>query len=242
MDWIDEGFVLDRRAHGESAAILSVLTLDHGRHAGLVHGGQGPRKSGALQTGSRLRLTWRGRLQEHLGTFEAEMLETRIGHIIGDPGRVAALQSAAALLHLSLPEREPHPELFHAFEALSEALAGDAWAPAYIFWELGLLQSLGFSIDLTACAVTGTRESLAYVSPRSGRAVSAEGAGEYRDRLLPLPPFLIGGRYGGDSDLVDGLKLTGHFLERHVTSACNAPMPAARGRLTEICQALALVI
>jgi DNA repair protein RecO (recombination protein O) len=241
MDWIDEGFVLERRAHGESASILSVLTQHHGRHAGMVHGGQGPKKSGTLQTGTRLKLTWRGRLAEHLGTFEAEMADTSIGYIIGDPGRLAALQSATSLLHLSLPEREPHPELFHAFAALSEALAGQAWAPAYVFWELGLLRALGFSIDLGACAVTGETGNLAYVSPRSGRAVSVVGAGEYRDRLLPLPPFLHGGRYEGEQDLVDGLKLTGYFLERHVTFACNAPLPPARARLLEICSAMVMM-
>ncbi len=240
MDWQDEGFILDRRAHGETAAIVTALTLEHGRHAGLVHGGQGARKTGLLQIGNRLRLTWRARLPEHLGTYETEMVSSRIGYIIHDPGRLAALQSAAALVQLALPEREPHPTLFHAFEALEDALAGEAWAPAYVFWEFRFLQSLGFSIDLAACAVTGQTHDLAFVSPRSGRAVSEEGAGEYRDKLLKLPPFLIGGAYKGEQDLVDGLRLTGHFIERHITSAYNAPLPPVRERLMEICRAMAM--
>ncbi len=230
---------LDRRPHGETAAIVTLLTAQNGRHAGLVHGGQGARKTGLLQVGNRLRVTWRGRLSEHLGTFEAEMVSSRIGYVIHDPGRLAALQSAAALVQIALPEREPHPELFAAFEALEDALAGEAWAPAYVFWEFGLLQALGFSVDLSACAVTGQTHDLRFVSPRSGRAVSAEGAGDYRDRLLALPSFLAGGGYKGEQDLVDGLKLTGHFLERHVTSARDVALPPARARLMEICRAMA---
>ena len=238
MEWQDEGFVLERRAHGETSAILSVLTLEHGRHAGLIHGGQSAKKTGLLQCGNHVRVTWRGRLPEHLGTFEAEILGSNIGNIIGDAGRCAALQAATSLMHMSLPEREPQSVLFDAFAALSEALGGEAWAPAYVFWELGFLRCLGFSIDLSACAVTGSLHNLGYVSPRSGRAVSDEGAGQYRDRLLKLPPFLAGGMYGGAFDLVDGLKLTGHFLERHVTSIHNQPLPPARLRLLEICQSL----
>jgi DNA repair protein RecO (recombination protein O) len=241
MDWQDEGFVLDRRGHGETAAIVTLLTLEHGRHAGLVHGGQGQRKSGLLQVGNRLRVTWRARLAEHLGTFEAEMVSSRIGYIIPDAGRLAALQSAAALVQISLPEREPHPELFHAFEALEEALAGAAWAPSYVFWEFRFLQSLGFSIDLSACAVTGASDDLSYVSPRSGRAVSCSGAGDYRDKLLKLPPFLIGGAYEGEQDLVDGLRLTGYFIERHITSIYNVPLPPARDRLMDICRGMVAI-
>ena len=239
MEWRDEGFVLNRRAHGETAAIVSILTREHGRHAGLIHGGQGARKSGLLQIGSRLAVTWRGRLSEHLGTFEADPLATSIGYIIDDPGRLAALQSATSLLHMALPEREPYPELFAGFEALSDALTGAAWAHGYIFWEFAFLQSLGFSLDIGACAVTGVTENLTHVSPRSGRAVSESAAGAYRDRLLKLPPFLVGGPATSEQDLVDGLALTGHFLERHVTSTHNMPLPAARIRLMEICRAMA---
>ena len=203
MDWQDEGFVLERRAHGETAAIVTLLTESHGRHAGLVHGGQGQSKTSLLQVGNRLKVTWRARLTEHLGTYDTEMVSSRIGYIIQDPGRLAALQSAAALVQLALPEREPHPALFHAFEALQEALAGDAWAPAYVFWEFHFLQALGFSIDLSRCAVTGSEEDLSFVSPRSGRAVSSGGAGDYRDKLLKLPPFLIGGGYGARDRLLE---------------------------------------
>ena len=239
MEWQDEGFVLNRRSHGETAAIVSILTRAHGRHAGLIHGGQGVRKSGLLQVGSRLNVMWRGRLSEHLGTFEADAMATNIGYIIEDPGRVAALQAATSLLHMALPEREPYPELFDGFEALSDALTGEAWAHGYIFWEFAFLQSLGFSLDIGACAVTGVTENLTHVSPRSGRAVCGDAAEAYRDRLLKLPAFLSGGRYEGEQDLVDGLLLTGHFLERHVTSTHNLPLPQPRIRLLEICRAMA---
>ena len=165
MEWQDEAFVLERRPHGESAAILSVLTREHGRHAGLIHGGQSQSKTGMLQVGNRLKLKWRARLPEHLGTFECELVSTSFGFLLDDPGRLAALQSAAGLVHLALPEREEHAGIFESFGALTEALAGEAWAPAYIFWEYYLLQSLGFAVDLTVCAVTGERGNLSHVSP-----------------------------------------------------------------------------
>jgi DNA repair protein RecO (recombination protein O) len=238
MEWQDEGFLLERRPHGESAAILSVLTREHGRHAGLVHGGQNSGKTAMLQPGNLLKLKWRARLPEHLGTFDCELVSSSFGFLLDDPGRLAALQSAAGLVHLALPEREAHPGIFESFAALTDALAGEAWAPAYIFWEYHLLQSLGFAVDMSVCAVTGARDNLAYVSPRTGRAVTESAAQPYRDRLLPLPPFLIGGAYQGPQDLVDGLKLTAHFLERYVTSLYNVPLPPARGRLVEICRAM----
>lgn len=237
MEWEDEGFILDKQPHGESAVIMHVLTENNGRHAGLVHGGQGNRKASTLQTGNRVRVRWQARLSEHLGTFDVEPISSPLGHIIDSPGRLAALQSATSLIQLALPEREPHPGLFHSLATLIEMLSGEAWAPAYVFWEFHFLKNLGFSMDLSSCAVTGEVGQLGYVSPRTGRAVSEAGAGIYKEKLLRLPPFLTGGSFEGEQDIVDGLKLTGHFLERYVTSHYQVPLPPARLRLLEICRA-----
>jgi DNA repair protein RecO (recombination protein O) len=230
MEWIDEGFVLAGRRHGEGDLVLSLLTRAHGRHAGLVKGGGGRRAAGLYEPGNLLRAIWRARLEEHLGNFACEGLSQHAAALLDDALRLAALTSAAALAEAALPEREPHPRAFDGFERLIEALrgAGDtlAWAQHYVRWELDLLAELGFGLDLTRCAVSGATADLAFVSPASGRAVSQSAAGLWRDRLLPLPAFLA----GGEADLPairQGLALTGAFLERHALRH----MPTARTRL-----------
>ena len=178
MQWSDEAIVLTARRHGERALLLRVLTLDHGRHAGLIRSGQGPRQRGLYEIGNRLALTWRARLSEHLGTFAAELESCHAAHFMDDPARLAALASAASLADATLPEQEPHPRAYRGLIALIGALEADrGWASAYVRWELDLLAELGFGLDLSRCAATGSRVDLIYVSPRSGQAVSA-GAGE----------------------------------------------------------------
>src|SRR5580704_1987628 len=192
MHWSEAGIVLAVRRHGESALVAHVLTRDHGRHAGLVHGGQGRRGRTVFQVGNAVQLTWRARLDEHLGTYAGELLVGHAAHVMESPLRLACLASAAAMAEAGLPEREPHPHAYDGLSALLDALDQDqGWAPAYARWELALLAELGFGLDLGSCAATGTTSDLAYVSPKSGQAVS-RGAGEvYRARMLPLPAFLI---------------------------------------------------
>ena len=236
MDWSDQGIVLSARRHGESAAIVSLLTLAHGRHAGLVRGGSGKRLRGVLQLGNELSASWRARLAEHLGSYTVELLRARAAPLLAQPDRLAALSAAAAVTEAALPEREPHPKIYEAFLALLEALAGEAlWPAVYVRFELGLLAELGFGLDLGSCASTGETEDLAYVSPRSGRAVSAAAGAPYAERLLPLPAFLLGRHEGplGARDVLDGLRLTGFFLERQVFLPHGRREPAARIRLVE---------
>lgn len=236
MQWSDEGIVLTVRRHGEAAFLLSVLTVDHGRHAGLVRG-RGGRGAGAPQPGSEVALVWRGRLAEHLGTFTVETSRLRAAALFDDPHRLAGLAAALAVVETALPEREPHPAVHRALAALLDALqAGDeSWPAAYVRWELGLLAELGFGLDLSRCAVTGGNERLTHVSPRTGRAVSAEPAEPWRNRLLALPAFLAPGGADAldDRQVRDGLALTGHFLERHVLAPQGHREPAARQRLAQ---------
>jgi DNA repair protein RecO (recombination protein O) len=235
MDWSDEGFVLSARRHGENALIVSLLTLDHGRHAGLVRGGAGTRSRGIFQPGNLVRAQWRARLAEHLGTYRCELAEAIAASHLHDPLPLLALSAATTLVDVALPEREPVPYLFGTLQGLLKALGEPGWQTHYVRWELDLLGELGFGLDLSQCAVTGAREDLAYVSPRSGRAVSVAAAAPYRDRLLPLPAFLLDGAVAAQSlnDIADGLALTGYFLKRHVLGDRAASLPAARERLAD---------
>lgn len=232
MFWTDEGVLLAARRHGESSAVVSVFTARHGRHAGLVRGGFGRRARPVYQQGNLLQVTWRARLPEQLGALRGELKVPIAARLLADPGRLAGLAAACALLEATLPERDPHPALYAALQAFLEGLLQDpAWLERYIRFELALLAELGFGLDLARCAVTGSSEDLVYVSPASGRAVSRNGAGGYADRLLALPPFLLGSTPADDAQLAAGLRLTGAFLRRHLFDASDRAMPEARDRL-----------
>ncbi len=240
MHWSDDGIVLASRRHGETAALASVMTREHGRHAGLVHGGASRRMRPMLQPGSVVAVEWRARLAEHLGTMKLESASARGAQLFDDGDRLACLAAACALTEAALPEREPHRALFEGLTHLLDALAADDpnWPAVYVRWELGLLAELGFGLDLERCAVTGEASDLTHVSPRSGRSVSGAAAAPYRERLLILPAFLAqdrGRRATNDprADVRDGLALTGYFLLRRVFEAHGAKMPPARTRLVE---------
>jgi len=238
MEWREEGVVLAVRRHGESAAILEVLTASRGRHAGLVRGGAGRKLAPVLQPGAMLELNWRARLEEHLGSFTVEPLRARSG-LMADRAALAGLTSLTALASFGLAERQPCPDLYATTLALLDRMElVEDWPAYYVGWELELLAMLGFGLDLEVCALSGAQENLAYVSPRTGRAVSAEAGAEWAGRLLPLPPFLR--RDAGEapitvSDIVDGLRLTGHFLTRWLCPALGREaLPPARGRLVQV--------
>lgn len=232
MDWRDEGVLLAARRHGETDAIAEIFTAAHGRHAGVVHGGGGRRMAPVLQPGAQLAVAWRARLEDHIGTFRVEPVRSRGALHLDDPEALALLAAVAALLGWALPERESHPALYAGTVALLDRLdAPGRWA-AYARWEVGLLAELGFGLDLGRCAVTGTREGLAYVSPRTGRAVSRAGAGDWAPRLLALPAFLLGAGPEGPAEVAAALALTGHFLAGPVAEALGRKgLPGARARL-----------
>lgn len=235
MEWRDEGVLLSVRAHGEAAAIIEVFTGAHGRHAGVVRGGTSRRMAPVLQPGAQLAVAWRARLEDHIGAFTAEPIRARAG-IMADRRGLAALNAICALLRLALPERESHPLLWADTVALLDAVeSGDDWPILYLRWETRLLEDLGFGLDLASCAVTGATDDLRYVSPRTGRAVSGAGAGDWADRLLPLPPCLAGAVPPGPGDIAQGLALTGHFLTRELAPhLAGRPMPDARARLIQL--------
>jgi DNA repair protein RecO (recombination protein O) len=233
MDWRDTGFVLAAKRHGESGLIVELLTAEHGRHAGLVRGGQSPRRRALFQPGNRVVAGWRGRLPEHLGMLECELIDAHAARFLDDADRLAALSSASALLLAALPEREPHADVYAAFTGLLGAFDSPDWQRAYVLWECRLLGALGFGLDLTCCAVTGTTDDLTHVSPRTGRAVSRAAAAPYRDKLLPLPPFLWREEATSRAEIAAGLALTEHFLVHHLLAPHGRGLPEARLRFAE---------
>jgi DNA repair protein RecO (recombination protein O) len=230
VEFEDEAFLLSARSHGENGAIAELLTLSHGRYAAFIAGGGSRRIRPLLQPGTRVRARFRARTSEQLGSATLEPAGSDPSDLFDDPLALAGLASAAAVATGVLPERESQPGAFAAFEALGGALRhDDIWPAVYVRFEAGILQALGFGLDLSRCAATGAVDDLVWVSPRSGRAVSRAAGEPYRDRLLRLPPFLLSAQGGlSPGDIGDGLALTGHFLDRCLFSALNRPLPAAR--------------
>ncbi len=237
MEWRDEGILLWVRRHGESNVIVEALTASHGRHAGLVRGGTSKAQASILQAGAQLSLEWKARLAEHLGAYKIDLIQSRAAEIMGSRGALACLNSISALLVQFLPEREPNPEIYAETHNLLDALgAGDPnWPILYARWELGLLQCLGFGLDLTRCASTGMQDNLVYVSPRSGRAVCRAAGGPFADRMLPLPQFLLDNSHPTIGDVREALRMTGYFVENWVCPAFEVEtMPEARTRLLRV--------
>ena len=235
MEWRDHGILLSCRRHGETAAIIDVFTEDHGRHAGIVHGGASRKKAPVLQPGAQLDLLWRARLEDHLGSYQAEPLRSRVAAALSGRLALAGLNAVTGLLGFCLPERAPYRDLYRQTEQLLDLLGqDDLWPLAYLKWEMTLLETMGFGLDLSACAVSGRNEDLAYISPKTGRAVSRQDAGQWVNRLLPLPPVLRGEGTGPDHEVAQGLRTTGYFLEMHLApSLGNRPLPEARGRFMD---------
>jgi DNA repair protein RecO (recombination protein O) len=230
MEFEDEAFVLSARSHGETGAIVEMLTQRHGRYAAHVAGAASRRIKPFLQAGARVTAQFRARTADQLGSATLEPAGEGPAALFDDRVALAGLSSAAAVAAGALPEREPHAGVFLAFEAFISALgAPDIWPAIYVRFEAGLLADLGFGLDLSRCAVTGSHDDLIYVSPRTGRAVSAAAGADYKDRLFALPPFLLSSQGGlGPGDIAAGLAITGHFLERFVFSPLNRPLPPAR--------------
>lgn len=236
MEWRDQGILLSSRTHGETSAIIEVFTPSRGRHAGVVRGGASRRLAPVLQPGAQLDLAWRARLEDHIGTFTAEPLRSRAAASMGDRLSLSGLNAVTALLLFALPEREAHARLYHHTETLLDLLGQpDLWPLAYLKWELALLEDMGFGLDLSACAVKGARANdLSYISPRTGRAVSRAGAGEWADRLLPLPPCLLGQGTAPDAEIAQGFVVTGHFLQTRLAPELgHKPLPEARQRFVD---------
>ncbi|BDV35357.1 DNA repair protein RecO [Methylocystis iwaonis] len=229
MEWQDEGLVIGARKHGETSVILELMTRAHGRHLGVVRGGRSKAMRPVLQPGNLVASTWRARLEDHMGAYAVEPLALRAARYLDRAAALHGVTMLAALLRL-LPERDPHEALFDMAEAIAVRLdSPNAAAPLMAQFELALLGALGFGLDLERCAVTGTRDDLAYVSPKTGRAVNREAGAPWRDRLLPYPRFLQEEtEYAAPEEIADAFRLTGYFLTRDVLAPRGAALPASR--------------
>jgi DNA repair protein RecO (recombination protein O) len=240
MQWIDDGVVLGARRHGESSVILELMTREHGRHLGLVHGGRSRTLRPVLQTGNTVHATWRARLDEHLGSYQIEGKDARAARFIASPLALYGLATMVALLRF-LPERDPHPALYETLTVLVDHLDDADLAPAlFVRFELAVLAELGYGLDLSRCAATNATDDLAYVSPKSGRAVSAMAGEPYRDRLLALPAFLTGrsrANRPAPEDVAAGFRLTDFFLRQNVFEPRGEAPPQERARFVALATA-----
>lgn len=233
MQWTDEGIVLSVKPLGETAAVVELFTRGHGRHLGLVHGGRSRRLRPILQSGNHVDATWKGRLSEHLGHFSVELRRGFAAESMESDAALSALMTLTSLLRM-LPERDPHPNLYEITLFVLGFLDDvTVWPALFVRWELALLDELGAGLDLSECAATGSNDQLIYVSPKSGRAVSASAGEPYRDRMMALPPFLTKARTGAVTtrDVLDGFALTGYFLETRVLLPRGETLPEPRGRI-----------
>jgi DNA repair protein RecO (recombination protein O) len=233
MQWTDSGIVLGTRRLGETSLILELMTALHGRHLGVVKGGRGKRFAAMLQPGNSLQATWQARIEDQLGIYTVEIETHRAAGLMGNAGALYTIGHLASLLRL-LPERDPQEGLHAALDMILGHLDDFAFAmPLVVRFEVEMLRALGFGLDLSACAATGSRQDLVHVSPKTGRAVSRAAGLPYADRLLPLPSFLTGGSLASRDDILAGLDLTAYFLERHVFAPRGLSLPDQRLALTE---------
>ncbi len=234
--WQDQGIVLSARPHGESGAVVSLLTVGHGRHAGYVRGAHSSKMRGVLEPGNLVGVRWSARIEGNLGTYTLEQDRNLASGLMDDPLKLGALLAACSLCDAALPEREGHEGLFHGLLALLTALQADddIWGAAYVMWEIALLRELGFGLNLKRCAGGGDVRTLAYVSPKSGHAVSAAAGEPYKDKLLALPAFLQPDTgSANDEEVCKGLEMTGYFLEHWVFNHHNRGVPEDRLRFQD---------
>jgi DNA repair protein RecO (recombination protein O) len=232
MEWDAPAIILDVRPYGEGDAVATVMTEEHGPHRGLARGGASRGKAAIWQTGNMVQVHWAARLPDQLGSFTGELIHAGAAHAMQDVLPLAMLTAICAVAEGAVPEREPHPRIFDGLLRLIPRLPlGESLLTEVIQWEMIVLSGLGYGLDLTACAITGQTVGLAYVSPKTGRAVTRDGAGVWAARLLPLPGFLTGSAAPDLTAWRDGLRLTGHFLARDAFGNQHRPLPQARAML-----------
>lgn len=238
MQWVDEALILDCGKYAEHAAIVHCLSREHGRYSGISKAALSSRNRASYQPGNLVQASWKARLPEHMGTVSCELVQSFAATIMMDRLRLAALNAACALVRACLPERDPHPVLYDQLRHLLLAIAHEehiVWQKEYACFELLLLKECGMGLDLTECAATGSVEALIYVSPKSGRAVSAEAGRPYKDKLLPLPAFFREtGSMAEQGDIADALRLTGYFLDAYWSASHHLDLPASRARLVAL--------
>ena len=250
-EWRDRGIVLSVRKYGEKGMIANILTLEHGRHLGWISNYKNNNISSHIQPGNLVDVFWKSRLIDQMGNFKIELISSVVGKILDDKIKLQAIISLCTLLEKVLPERQSYSEIFNATQAfinlllLDDDILKNIWFEGYVKWEIGILSSIGFSLKLDECAVTGKKNNLYFVSPKTGKAVSKEGAGLFAAKLLLLPSFLGGAEIIGSNfnqDIIAGLKITSYFFKNKLLLSINNDknnyLTNARNRLIEMIEKL----
>lgn len=233
MQWEDEGIIIHIRKLGERDLIMQAFTNNHGRHAGVIKNGAVSKKKTLYQIGNEVALNWKARLSDHLGFYNCEVIKSHTAHFFSDPEYLLMIESASELIYLCLAEREAHEKLFFSFQKLLRLNDSDDKLKEYILWELHLLSELGYALSLDQCAVTGSKNDLAYISPKTGHIVCEEVGEEYKHLLFKVPSFFLQESYASRSDLVNALTITEYFINKNILSILGRKMPFARERLKE---------
>ena len=236
IHWQGDGIILGHKSFGEQKAIVSLLTKEHGRIAGVIRLTKALRLQGTLESGTQVEFQWKARLEAHLGTLSLEVAQSMMGHVLGNSTKLLALNAATLLLHELCPERHPYPVLYENLYHFLETLRGERWKEAYLHFEQKVLQEMGFGLKLKACCVTGSVDDLVYVSPKTGRAVSLDAGKAYHDKLLKLPAFLgdVEQKAQTLQDVLNGFALLGYFLEKHMPLSSHKKVAFVRTQLVNI--------
>ena len=237
MRWESNGLILNFSKFNEKSYILEIFTEDHGKHKGIIRGLHSKNKRSIIEPGNEVFATWSGRLETHLGNYNVEPIKLWSSHILQFKDKLSAISSICSLISLTMAERQPNPLIYFSSKKLIEIVAStkDDWIREYVFWEMQLLSEIGYGLDLERCAVTSKSSDLVYVSPSSGRAVTNEGAGDFKNKLLPLPKFMTDFKANYDNDdIYNALNLTEFFFKKRFFLPNNLNFPQSRNRLKEL--------
>ena len=237
MRWESNGLILNFSKYNEKSYILEIFTEEHGKHKGIIRGLHSKNKRSIIEPGNEVFATWSGRLETHLGNYNVEPIKLWSSHVLQFKDKLSAISSICSLISLTMAERQPNPIIYFSSKKLIEIVASkrEDWIREYVFWEMQLLSEIGYGLDLERCAVTSKSSDLIYVSPSSGRAVTNEGAGDFRNKLLPLPKFMTDFKANYDNDdIYNALNLTEFFFKKRFFLPNNLNFPQSRNRLKEL--------
>jgi DNA repair protein RecO (recombination protein O) len=237
MRWESNGLILNFSKYNEKSYILEIFTEEHGKHKGIIRGLHSKNKRSIIEPGNEVFATWSGRLETHLGNYNVEPIKLWSSHVLQFKDKLSAISSICSLISLTMAERQPNPIIYFSSKKLIEIVASkrEDWIREYVFWEMQLLSEIGYGLDLERCAVTSKSSDLVYVSPSSGRAVTNEGAGDFRNKLLPLPKFMTDFKANYDNnDIYNALNLTEFFFKKRFFLPNNLNFPQSRNRLKEL--------
>ena len=237
MRWESNGLILNFSKYNEKSYILEIFTEEHGKHKGIIRGLHSKNKRSVIEPGNEVFATWSGRLETHLGNYNVEPIKLWSSHILQFKDKLSAISSICSLISLTMAERQPNPLIYFSSKKLIEIVAStrDDWIREYVSWEMQLLSEIGYGLDLERCAVTSKSSDLVYVSPSSGRAVTNEGAGDFKNKLLPLPKFMTDFKANYDNDdIYNALNLTEFFFKKRFFLPNNLNFPQSRNRLKEL--------